>query len=326
MEIYIDKAFLDNFYAKYDAENDTHRNLRKFLSKANMGKVFLDFDYSTKEEFEKATTENPFLDELVNIKSVTPTSAFREDCRSVDFYEIGSASKYFFTENTDYQIVEDNFGCIYISSSNIEKAEFLFLFDEFSFKIKDKKYADWSFIEQFKHPFNAMVITDNYLLKDSNLIAENVFGLLKRFLPQKLKTEFHLTIIGKDLPNNAMQQRYDMINRFLESTFSYKINLSIIRNDYHDRCIITNYALLQSGNSLTYFERQNIKHNTTLSFKPITLFKSNPNPYSKIEVKIENSVLETWKNCLSVCSKLNKDTQNIYSDIKVVGNKINRLL
>ena len=111
MEIYIDKAFLDNFRAKYDAENDTHRNLRKFLSKANFGTVFLDFEYADRKEFMDALNNNSFLDELINVKSVVEDSSFKVNWKTIPFHN-NAMPKLFFIDNENLSIDVD-YGCFY---------------------------------------------------------------------------------------------------------------------------------------------------------------------------------------------------------------------
>ena len=327
MEIYIDRAFLDNFYAKYDAENDTHRNLRKFLSKANMGKVYLDFEYSTINEFEKATAENPFLDELVNIKSVTPTSAFKEDCKSVDFYEIGSASKYFFTEDTDIQKIERDFGCMAFNSENLEKASFLFSWFLLPISKKNRTPKNWNFLTDFKHPSNSMVLTDNYLFDYNNEeMKENLIPFLKNLMPDTLSIPFQLTIIGQDTKKNIdITQKKIEIEKALRSSFGYDINLTIIPISVHDRNIFTNYMWIYSGIGLNIFKVENknlrLKNNSTLTFLPISYINQDFKPYySTQRLNSINFVFSTRNELLNECKSNNR------IETSSVGNKKNRLL
>ncbi|MFN3488465.1 MAG: hypothetical protein ACK4YV_05000 [Emticicia sp.] len=327
MEIYIDKAFLDNFYAKYDAKNDTHRNLRKFLSKANFGKVFLDFEYSSKEEFIEALNKNSFLDELINVKSVMPDSSFKTHCTNSSFYEEGSASKYFFVDDLNIQQLEDNFGCIAINSQNLEKASFLFCLFLFPISKKQGNPSNWNFVTDFKHPFNAMVLTDNYLFDYNNQeMNENLVAFLKKILPDKLSIPFHLTIIGKDTKKNIdISQKKIEIEKALQLSFNYEINVTIIPEAIHDRNIFTNFLWINSGIGLSIFKVESrnlkLKNTSNFTFLPISYINQDFKPYfSSMKAVSSNAVLSTRNELLENCKHKNR------IETASVGNKINRLL
>ena len=327
MEIYIDKAFLDKFYAKYDAENDTHKNLRKFISKANMGKVFLDFDYSTREEYDKATTENPFLDELIDVKSYTITSTFKEDCRNVNFYETGSASKYFFVEGINNQEIEDNYGCVAISSNELEKVDFLLNWLILPISKKKNFPNNWDFLDRFKHPCNAMVLTDNYLFDyNAQEMKENLIPFLKKLLPKTLEIEFQLTIIGKDTKKTIdFKQKKVEIEKALEA-FNYPINLTIIPEAVHDRNIFTNYYWINSGVGFSIFKveggRLKLKNDSMFTFYPISYINTDFKAYFSESTKVvADSVLSCRNEILDNCKKMNQK-----DFLELAGNKRNRLL
>lgn len=328
MEIYIDRAFLDNFRAKYDAENDCHRNLRKFLKKANAGKVFLDFKYSNKEEFMEALDSNSFLEELINVKSVVTDSSFKVNCEIASFYESGSASKYFFVEDIDIQKIESDFGCLAFNSSSLEKASFLFSWFLLPISKKEKTPKNWNFLTYFKHPFNAMVLTDNYLFDYSNEeMYENLIPFLKNLMPNTLNLPFQLTIIGKDTKKTIdIKQKKLEIEKALERVFSYDINLSIIPEPVHDRNVFTNYMWIYSGIGLSIFKVEkgrylNLKNNSTFTFLPISYINQDFKPYfSEQNLVSTGFVLSTRNQLLSECRANNqKETAS-------VGDKINRLL
>jgi hypothetical protein len=327
MEIYIDKAFLDNFRAKYDAENDTHRNLRKFLSKANFGKVYLDFEYANKEEFMDALDNNSFLDELINVKSVMADSSFKVNWKTASFYESGSASKYFFVEDTDIQKIESDFGCMAFNSDNLEKASFLFSWFLSPISKKNRTPKNWNFLNDFKHPSNSMVLTDNYLFDyNDEEMNENLIPFLKNLMPNTLKIPFQLTIIGKDTKKNIdIKQKKIEIEKSLKKAFDYDINLTIIPVSVHDRNIFTNYMWIYSGIGLSIFKVESknlrLKNNSTFTFLPISYINQDFKPYfSERKLSSISFVFSTRNELLDECKSNNRmETQS-------VGNKVNRLL
>lgn len=327
MEIYIDKAFLDNFRAKYDAENDCHRNLRKFLSKANFGKVFLDFEYADKEEFMEALDNNSFLDELINVKSVVTDSSFKVNWKTASFYESGSASKYFFVEDTDIQKIERDFGCMAFNSDNLDKASFLFSWFLLPISKKNRTPENWNFLADFKHPSNSMVLTDNYLFDyNDEEMNENLIPFLKNLMPNTLMIPFQLTIIGRDPKKNIdITQKKIEIEKSLKKAFDYDINLTIIPVSVHDRNIFTNYLWIYSGIGLSIFKVENknlrLKNNSTLTFLPISYINQDFKPYFSVQKPSSTSfVFSTRNELLDECKSNNRmETQS-------VGNKVNRLL
>lgn len=327
MEIYIDKAFLDNFWVKYDSENDCHRNLRKFLTKAAFGKVFLDFAYSNKEEYLQALDKNVFLEELISVKSVIPDSSFKIHLLNSSFYENGSASKYFFIEDIDTQIVENNFGCIAINSNNLEKSSFLFSWFLLPVSKRRRIPDSWNFLIDFKHPCNSMVLTDNYLFDyNSEEMNKNLISFLKKLLPNNLSIPFHLTIIGKDTKKNIdIAAKKIEIETALKAVFNYEIYITIIPEPIHDRNIFTNYMWIYSGIGLSIFKIENeklkIKNNSTFTFLPISYINQDFRPYfSSKKPTSSNFVISTRNELIDECKSNNRMLT------ASVGNKINRLL
>ncbi len=326
MEIYIDKAFLDSFFSKYNPENDCHRNLRKLLKDASMGKVYLSFDYADKDEFIEAIESNTLLDELINTKSVVTDSSFTTKYQFADFYERGSASKYFFVEEMDIAIIEQDFGCMAFNMRTLEKAAFLFSWLEMPINKKKNHPQDWSFITKFKHPMNALVITDNYLFDYSNEeMNQNLVPLLLNIMPVQLKIPFHLTIIGKDAKKAIdIDKKKQQIEEILNNVFNYPILLTIIPLSFHDRHIFTNYLWVRSGIGFSIFRidkgKLKLKNDSILTILPISYMGTNFTSYSLSEQFSGGFTLPMRNAQLKECKRCN-DIESMS-----VGDKINRLL
>jgi hypothetical protein len=149
---------------------------------------------------------------------------------------------------------------------------------------KEVTLNSWNDLQRFKHPFNAMVIIDNYLLKDEKDLI-TIVSLLKPLVPDQLNqqdTDFHLTLISyevqirtdkfNDLRCKSIEEK---INSLL--ILPYKIKVSIINHNVmdrnHDRNILTNYVWLHSGHSFDYFKESDV-HKIPISGtkKTTTLF------------------------------------------------------
>lgn len=318
-----------------------HDELRLFLKKSQTGQKILNFE--SQEAFEKAALENPLLEMLLESSVPRLTPNFQDQLQEEAFYDRGD-TKLFFNEDDQNDQLEADFGCIFISSQQLNKAHFLSNWHLIPFTKQRPRFDSWSFITQFRHPCNALVITDNYLFAKDDLaqnqrqLDENLLVLLKGLMPSSLKIPFHLTIIGSPIDKKGNYQNYlkgnlealhSYILKALQQHFTYPIHLSILIAPFHDRNILTNYAWISSGNSFTYFENRRLHSNTNLTFQPITQLNSTYNPFYHTSEQTEKSVSvkEVWKNLRSTCSyfqKLNPDESKPYKYRS--SNYSNRLL
>ena len=351
MEIYLEKAFIDGFFTNFDANDETHTKLRKFLKKASSGQLIMDI--ATVEDYERAAAENPLLEMLLESKIPTLKPALAAECENQIFYEKGGVSKVLFVESAlKAENIETRFGCIAISGKTIHKAAFLFNSFLIPFNKPRPKFDSWAFMEQFRHPFNALLVTDNYLFSKKTLseiekqLDENLLVLLENLLPRNLKIDFHLTIIGSPIPNlkkdketkmpdiqlflkNNSEKIRTYISNKLTKKFDYPIKLTILIAPFHDRNILTNYAWINSGNSFTYFENRRLHLNTNLNFQPLTYLNDGYNPYFHNEPTTETQlpVQEAWESIRQTCKCLNNTSLDENEKVKYkCGDGINRLL
>jgi hypothetical protein len=323
MEIYIDKLFIDRFWSIYDSENDTHRNLRKLLKSGGRKKIYFDFDFSSKEAFELAVAENPLLEEITNLGSVMLNHNYKLSYKDIDFQEKGSCSKYFFTEDAALENAENDYGWIVSSTKDLEKLSFLFT-NQFVPLNKTKSLPkDWDFIKDFKHPFNSMVITDNYLWeRDIYEIERNLIKFLKNIVPRNLKIAFHLTLIGQNTLGIDMSQRKIDLEELLKDHFQAGLKLSIIPEKVHDRNVFTNYFWINSGSGFSiFYSNKKLKHNSVFMFFPITYQSTDLKQYINPDAKkTGNGVLSIRNALIEECKKINR------KETASVGDKNNRLL
>jgi hypothetical protein len=209
-------------------------------------------------------------------------------------------------------------------------------------------FNSWEKIADFKHPFNSLLIIDNYLLDDNIEIENNLFPLLDNFLPIKLESsEFHLTIVttiknNKSDANKSKKElekwRSSILNKIKEiRDYKFDISISIILTGpehNHDRNILTNYFWIHSGHSFTYFGNNGqVKKNTNLMIFPIFCQIPKKQDYKGLDNILEgNSILESYlnhrKQMFSIVNKSkNKELPNNTGWIlyQYVGEKKNRL-
>ncbi len=232
--------------------------------------------------------------------------------------------------------LENKYGLIFISKENIKKAQFLFNFSVIPIEKGKQNLTNWNFANQFKHPFNAMVIADNYAFADDfdrtdkrKLIKENIIELLRNILPKKLEKQiFHLTIIVEKDAIRNIENQHKFLTFQLSKLFDYKIELTILKvskRNLHDRNIITNYTWINSGFGFSLFRNKRVRKDTHLSFYPVTYLQKKFLGYNE-QIKTDeklSSISEIYNFLQKQFSQLN----NQAVDTKLVeGSKQNRLL
>jgi hypothetical protein len=210
--------------------------------------------------------------------------------------------------------IKEKFGMMTFTSTGIENTGILFTYGLESF-VKGKE-GNWSFIKKYEHPFNALVLSDGYIL--SSIEARtNLKALLRSILPSKLTIPFDLTIIfqrnEKGLPAADLTPTFNDITDSLSELFIYPINLTLIESEEHDRNFITNYFWFSSGHGFELIRGEKTNRNTH-----VTVFPRN----NKIVLKSGyfEILRERFRNL-----NLNTNAQSgLYT--KVLGNRMNRLL
>lgn len=146
----------------------------------------------------------------------------------------------------DHTISENeakNLGILVITPSSYSK--FLYLFKANGIAIRREEAIDWHLIIK-KSNFNALVITDKYILKERN---NNLYVLLDALLPESLQIQMHISIFTLDTP--TFEKDFHEIEAYIKSVRpKLKFNFTLhkaIENDFHDRTIITNYMRIKCG-------------------------------------------------------------------------------
>jgi hypothetical protein len=229
--------------------------------------------------------------------------------------------------------LESDFGMIFISIEDFEhKAGFLY--SDALIPIT-KKTKDWGFLNYVKHPFNSMIIVDQYILKDDSTFDENIISILDIILPKNIVKEFHMTFLTRktyerrveiDLEEKLNYLRGEV--KKLRKNVEFKIAFIDTHRKFHDRIIITNYMLFESGQSFIYFRTfpngNRATSTTTLRCTPISFPKSEFSPYYKSEGIGANVKLfsDYYFQKLSEIT----DVINKLSDTSITGDFVNRLL
>ena len=125
-----------------------------------------------------------------------------------------------------------------------------------------------------KQTCNALLIIDNYIFS-SDPKLQNLLELLDCLIPDKLKTEFHLTIVSsrcQKIFNKSAEyvasDKRNMIkkelNRIRPYIKSVQIEVFFVGKEFHDRSIASNYIWIGSGFGFGLFDNGKSSNPTTV--------------------------------------------------------------
>lgn len=304
MDVYLDYEFLENFLLSKD-ESELFVRLKSFLrDPQNKNNLILNFDplqlYNDPEKQIIVRHLSQRLDANIEVNYLT---------QKVDFIAQNANICSLFLSN----LIEDginDYGYLHAKSNDYQSLEKVLFFDNLPIT---NQYKNWNFLQTYRVPCNAIVISDNYLFTN-DIGYENLKSILRNLLPEKLKITFDLTIIGYDPKKQfiQIQKTYQEISAFLKATFNYDINLTIIREDSHERAIFSNLAKFSTHKGFSLFNNTKIKSKDelTLSYNPVGAKTLSGSSIDSFNIEIE---------------KLKKIARVQRMADKEIGNKQNRL-
>jgi len=286
-ELIIDKDFLDNLYIEQDSYSDLHKDLEKFFNKIQ------DFDLVINmkdfHEFEKELNSNPLWELIIDLAA--PLLIYKpnliEEIFNKDFYNDNTPFKLFFLslETEKCSELVRKYGYEYICPANIDDRWKIYssIRPDLKRKVtKDKKLQDlyrfdsWAVLAKYAHPIHSIVIFDRYILVDEpkRRLSENLFPMLKEFTKYTCTDcKLNITIITQKIGSEQLNIAYDTVNNYLKRLDIKHFRLNIIIHDkhlyppglngLHSRRIYTNYFMIKSDDSFTYFQPGGRINNTS---------------------------------------------------------------
>lgn len=139
------------------------------------------------------------------------------------------------------------------------------------YNIQDENnFPGWDKLKEHTLPCTDIFIMDRYILKDTELIQPNLYSLIS-VLTAKCQCAINIVIltlypkhwkdnkVDKDSVQN-FQDSNNKIYKNLLASLPKNSSISIFYDDkfypeFHDRKILTNYLLLESGDSFNYYDK-----------------------------------------------------------------------
>lgn len=148
-------------------------------------------------------------------------------------------------------------------------------------------------------PINSAVIIDNYLLDKFERRSYSLYNLIKALVPEGLVIPFHLTIFLYN-KNGNLNLKKDKLSQVIEEIHNLRlgseIKVSIVAHTHndlsHDRNILTNFHLINSGRGFGVIDSRGVKENAQGEIK--STFHGIEYLNSSISVKHQHSHLLEW--------------------------------
>lgn len=306
MELFIEKLFLENFYLTYDEKNNIHHIVKDMIINYGDKRVFIDFN---ENDFVKLKNENPFFALIANTTVPIPIHSIDKVFDISDF----SQTIIFTQDKKDWLIKASNKGALCFNFETFQN-DINKIINQLHYKIDiNEKFEGWSFLKVFKLlKTNNIVIQDNYILgdKDQQKIDQNCIPMLEQIL-DKEQEKIQVSFLTSDLNpikneskyiKEKAKKRLSILNRVL-SRFNAKYKIistdfdKQLGFDFHDRCILTNFSILDCGkgfNLIPYNKTSNSQIISETIFEKYTYKRLNnlvrmTNTYANKLSKLETS-------------------------------------
>lgn len=229
--------------------------------------LVLDFDQSRFIELAKS---NPFYMALLKFSNSGGSKLVFWNSFPVDIIKGNRVSDFqnaLFIFDCSADLIDrhiKDYGLLFVNCSNYLKISdqiFYQLSIEVKRKQQDTELTSWKDLKKIRHPFNSMIITDNYILKEEDDIRYNLIPMLDGLLPEELLSfALQLVIVTQEMEETLLEKRFKMLQDAMKSELKrpYNIDLSIVTQrlgKHHDRHIFTNYFRFKSGSSFSYFNK-----------------------------------------------------------------------
>lgn len=327
-EIYIDRDFVKKVDEKQLAYNSNPdlQDFYRFLTK--LQGVDIITNYGSTEELEKAVDASSFWLRLYDgtfSPTIKPNFCTQLDQQS--FYEGSTGFKLFFVERDDIDKLKNQFGLLYINSSNLLEVWRFFSDerDDTTLPITENtacnpRFENWSYLEKFTHPFNSIVLCDRYILQHEGAFRQNLFSMLQALQCRHLlSSDLEITIISEltqlrkgIVTHNDIDEYGGLIYQQLTGWMKLRnVNLTILKltqsDEFyreHGRALITNYWYINPQNSFNFFRydsktrRTNLTLSDTIDFRFV--FRKKTRNLLQERLRVINEIIQHTEDTESI--------------------------
>lgn len=181
-------------------------------------------------------------------------------------------------EKINTEAIRNDFGILAIKINEVDYLVGLDYQFGYSFEKGSKNiFNSWGEVFNLKspEPLNSAIVIDNFLWKNlddfHNENLENLYDIFNYLIPKTLKIPFHISIIisnNKSLITKKFTEKLSKIVKNLKASTGVDIEISLsthtdtVKDDLHERVIITNYHYIYSDKGFNVFKDKKITTST----------------------------------------------------------------
>ena len=308
MEIYIEKAFLDDFYLSLNNPPTKEEEcLLAIFSKYGDVNKYVNVNIDSVQSLEKQKNDNPIFSSLFEVGSLTLIE-------TVSFFEYIKASinnnpKLVFCLNKkDWFERAEKMGCICLSFENFKNKIKAFLDCHMELTLFIEEFKGWSSLNPLSSfPNNELFLNDDYILTDTagQKIDDNLIPIFQNILNDKSNSIVHIFTKDFRVKPDVSEKRKEKAkkvykrlkknclnnNEFVIYSKEYMPNSGMV---LHGRTIVSHYFKIYSpkGLNLIPFKKSNE------IFRVMTIFDKR----TYIEIKEELKIYNDWLTKLNAGS------------------------
>ncbi|MCU4177320.1 hypothetical protein [Carboxylicivirga sp. N1Y90] len=289
MEVYIDKNFINNYWAIDSSDAVITSFCDDFLKHAN--RYTLITNYASEEEMYESEEAELFIDDIVQQQNAADMvylqNLLDEDCLSSCLNNGGCKLLFIECDEQNAIDLERKYGYRVITSATLKTkwSEYIKYNDVEKTIVlpadesDDEIFNNWSdlkFISTF--PTNSIVIADKYILSDKSQgrLKDNLIPMLEQLIPVDYQGELSIAILSESIlsqencsPKERAIKTHSVLNRHFAKYKHLKIKFTILKFDkyfnsgkqpkIHDRHIYTNYYTIKCGIGFDLFNKNERK-------------------------------------------------------------------
>lgn len=177
-------------------------------------------------------------------------------------------------ENFNTQNIRADYGILAIKKDEIKYLESLNFHFGYSFEKATKNiFNSWGEVFSIKtpEPINSAIVIDNFLWKNlddfHNENIENLYEIFENLIPKTLKIPFHLSLITSNNKGDFSPKFAEKLNKIVKNLkaktgvnveISFSTHTDAVKDDIHERVILTNYHYIYSDKGFNVFKDKNI--------------------------------------------------------------------
>jgi hypothetical protein len=249
MELFIEKEFLEDFEIDFD-QNPIKEIVKEIITSYGDKRVYINYNQNN---FAVLKVEYEFFALICNTTVPLPVESIETSVKKSNCLQTLVFTK---KEESWHKEMESK-GAWCFSFDNYQD-KIKSLIDKIHFKVNlSNGFNNWNVLDFSEIPINHLQITDGYILKDERNIKENLIPLIASFVnSEKEKITIDLLVKGIGFKTATEEKKKEFAKKQhgkLNSKFSKLINLKIYLSnlisdiDLHDRTVVTNFSILDSG-------------------------------------------------------------------------------